>query len=252
VKISIVTVCFDAERTIGETIRSVADQDWPNLEHIIVDGGSTDRTAEIVAANRHDRLRFHSGPDKGIYDAMNKGIGLATGAYVGFLNADDFLASPHSIREVAEAASRSGADCVLGDTVFVSEDGKRKGRLYSTRGFRRWWLRIGVMPPHPSFYVKTELLRTAGGFDTRYSIAADFDLAARLMLKHQATWCRVPAIITCFRVGGLSTSMQAKRTITAENAASLAALGQPAAGAAVRLRYPIKVLQILAGMITRR
>jgi glycosyltransferase involved in cell wall biosynthesis len=253
VKISVVTVSYNAQATIGETMASVAAQNWPDFEHIVIDGQSTDDTVAIIERHGHPRLRIISEPDAGMYDAMNKGLRLAAGDYVGFLNADDFFSSDGSLALVAETAARTGADCILGDTAFVDQDGRPKGRIYSSRGFRKWWLRIGAMPPHPSFYARADLLRRAGGFDTRYRIASDFDLVARLILVRGASWARIGKVITCFRTGGLSTTnAAAKRVISREMASSLKRLGQPLASAAVHLRYPIKLLQVAEGLLANR
>lgn len=252
-KISIVTVCYNAASTIGATIASVAMQDWPDVEHIIIDGGSSDGTNAVVASSANNRVIFVSEPDEGMYDAMNKGLARATGDYVGFLNADDFLAAPDALRRVAEAAARTRADCVIGDTRFVDGRGRPAGRIYSTWGFRPWWLRIGIMPPHPSFFARTALLRSAGGFDLSYRISSDFDLVARVMLKHRASWTRIGGVITHFRVGGVSTDgIAAKRKIGRETSRSLASLGQPLATATATLRYFPKGVHLLVGMILAR
>ncbi len=252
-KISIVTVCYNAAQTLGTTIASVASQDWQDFEHLIIDGGSSDGTAALVDAARHARLTFVSEPDKGMHDAMNKGLAAASGDYVVFLNADDFFASPATLRLVAEAAARTGADCIIGDTRFVDGDGKPAGRIYSTWGFRPWWLRIGVMPPHPSFFARTALLRQAGGFDLDYRISSDFDLVARTFLVHHASWTRVPHILTCFRAGGVSTQgLAAKRKIGRETSRSLAAIGQPFASAFAGLRYVPKTVHLIAGSLLAR
>ena len=244
-RISVITVCFNAVGTIADTIASVDRQDWPDVEHIVIDGASKDGTPELVRQLAHPRLRLISEPDEGHYDAMNKGLREATGEYVGFLNADDFFASPQSLTMIADTIRATNADCVLGDTAFVDKNGNPKGRLYSTRGFGRWWLRIGAMPPHPSFYARTELLRAAGGFDTRYHIAADFDLIARLLLKGKASWARTRSVVSCFRIGGISTAnASAKLAIGRELAASLNRLGQPFARFSVLLRLPIKLAQL--------
>ncbi len=251
-RISVVTVAYNRADTIAETIASVAGQDWPDFEHIIVDGASTDGTANVARAMQHPRMRVISEPDEGLYDAMNKGLREAGGDYVGFLNADDFFASRHALRQVAEAALASGADCILGDTAFVDRHGRPKGRIYSARGFARWWPTIGLMPPHPSFYARTGRLRDAGGFDTRYRIAADFDLIARLFLAGGASWARAPFILACFRVGGVSTAgAGAKLTIGREMADSLRRLGRRLPAARVMLRYPFKLAQLIAGRIGR-
>ncbi|HEV2815924.1 MAG TPA: glycosyltransferase family 2 protein [Allosphingosinicella sp.] len=249
-KISVVTVCLDAERTIADTIRSVAAQDWPDFEHLIVDGGSSDGTGRIVEELRHDRLRFVSGRDDGVYDAMNKGLRLAEGDYVGFLNADDFLAAPDALRVVAESAP---ADCVMGDTLLLDPAGRPTRYIYSARGFRPWWLTIGGMPPHPSFYVRRDLLLAAGGFDTRFGIAADFDLIARLILSHGASWTVPGRILTCFRQGGLSTrGLGSTRRISAGKRKVLRSLGYRAAPARATLRFPLRIWRRLTGVDRRR
>lgn len=250
VKISVVTVCLNAGQTIGDTIRSVAAQDWPDFEHLIVDGGSTDDTADLVEELRHDRLRFVSGRDDGVYDAMNKGIRLAEGDYVGFLNADDFLAAPDALRVVAEGAP---ADCVMGDTMLLDAAGRPTRYIYSARGFARWWLTIGGMPPHPSFHARRDLLLAAGGFDTRFGLAADFDLIARLILKHGGSWTVPGRILTCFRQGGLSTrGLGSTLKISAGKQAVLRALGYRAAPARAMLRFPLRIWRRLSGVDRRR
>jgi glycosyltransferase involved in cell wall biosynthesis len=249
-KISVVTVCLDAGRTIGDTIRSVAAQDWPEFEHLIVDGGSTDDTARVVEALRHDRLRFVSGRDEGVYDAMNKGLRLAEGDYVGFLNADDFLAAPDALRTVALAAP---ADCIMGDIWLLDAEGNPTRYVYSARGFRRWWLTIGAMPPHPSFYARRTLLLAAGGFDTRFALGADFDLIARLILRHGASWAVVPRFLTCFRQGGLSTGgLKATLRISKDKQEALRSLGYRAAPVRALLRFPLRIWRRLTGVDRRR
>lgn len=252
-KITVVTVSYNAAETIGATIASVAGQDWDDIEHIIIDGASTDLTAEVVQRAAQDRLVFVSEPDRGMYDAMNKGLARATGDYIGFLNADDFFASPRSLRLVAETAIATGADCVIGDTHFVDAQGRPAGRIYSTWGFRLYWIRIGIMPPHPSFFARTSLLRAAGGFDLSYRISADFDLVARVMLKHHASWVRIDRVLSYFRVGGISTQgINAKRNIGRETSRSLTALGQPLAPMLVGLRYIPKGVHLLLGLLLAR
>jgi glycosyltransferase involved in cell wall biosynthesis len=252
-KISIVTVCLNAEATIAATIASVATQTWADFEHLIIDGGSRDGTAAVVAAASHHRLRFISESDRGIYDAMNKGLALAAGDYVVFLNADDFFATPETLAFVAAAATRTDADCIIGDTRFVSESGYPAGRIYSTWGFRPWWLRIGVMPPHPSFFGRTALLREIGGFDLDYRISSDFDLVARIFIARRASWVRVPQVLTYFRAGGVSTQgITAKQKIGDETSRSLAALGQPFAKLAVMLRYGPKAVHLAVGWLQAR
>lgn len=245
-RFSVITVCFNAERTIGDTLESVAGQDWEDFEHIIVDGASRDRTMAVVASHRHSRMQIVSEPDAGIYDAMNKGLRLARGDYVQFLNADDFLVRPDALSLIAARLEAGEPDCLFADTQFVVGDEARIGnRLYSVGSFRRWWLRIGAMPPHPSSFLKRELMLRLGGFDTSYRLAADFDLIARALLRERAGWAAFPCVIAAFRTGGISTAgLSATRALTGEFARSLRALGQPLARLAVLLRLVLKLRQL--------
>ena len=241
VSISVVTVCFNAEDTIADTLASVAAQDWPHFEHILIDGGSTDRTHAIVEKLQHDRLKLICEPDDGIYDAMNKGLRHASCDYVGFLNADDFLASASALRTVA-AVGRGEIGCVLGDTGLIDEHGIPMAHRYSAAGFRPWWLTIGAMPPHPSFYARRDLLLEAGGFDTSYRVSADFDLIARLILKHAATWSVAGKTLAFFRFGGVSTrGIGSTVRISRDKARSLRALGYRAPEARSMLRFPLRL-----------
>ncbi len=251
-KFSIITVCFNAQSTIGDTVRSVAAQDWPDLEHIIIDGASTDETLSVVERYCHPRLRVLSEPDRGIYDAMNKGLRLATGDYVAFLNADDFYARNDAVGVMAERANVTNADLILGNTQFVSQsDTSKLGRHYSSMKFAAWWIKLGMMPPHPSMFARRYLIEQAGGFDATYKITADFDLVARLVLRHSATWSSVNITTTYFRDGGLSTQGGLFRpAISKEMNESLKALGVRGASWRTMLRYPIKLLQFLPDRAT--
>jgi len=246
-RLSVVTVCFNSAGTIADTLASVATQDAADFEHIVVDGNSSDGTMSTVEGHAHPRLRWISEPDHGLYDAMNKGLHMATGDYVIFLNSDDYFARPDALSWAVGRLRETGADCLFADTVFVQEDGRTLfGRTYSARGFRKWWLRVGMMPPHPSMFMRRELVEALGGFDTGYRIAADFDLVARAVLKAECSWATLPLALTRFRVGGISTSgLSANLVVGRELARSLGALGQPLSHLAVQLRYPIKAMQLL-------
>jgi len=246
-RFSIVTVCYNASRTIAGTLQSVAAQTWPDIEHIIIDGASTDETLEVITAHAHPRLLLHSEPDRGIYDAMNKGLSRATGDYVLFLNADDFLANRDVVRTIALTAQAHGTDLIIGDTLIVDAvDVNLPLRYYGARNFSAWWLKIGVMPPHPSTFARRTLLNAAGGFDCSYDVAADFDLIARLIFDHGASWATTGRITTYFRAGGLSTSGGAiTRRISRDFARSLTGLGVRQARFLIMLRYPFKAYQLL-------
>ncbi len=244
-RFSIVTVSLNSERTISDTLRSVASQSFDDYEHIVVDGASRDGTLDLVRRHPDPRLRLISEPDDGFYDAMNKGARAARGDYVIFLNSTDYFCRSDALELAARRLDETGADCLFADTQFVEEDGvTERRRVYSVRRFRRWWLRIGAMPPHPSMFVRRTRLLESGGFDVRYRIAADFDLTARLLLDKRATWAVLPVSLTNFRVGGVSTSgLRAKATVSSESADSLRRLGQPFARLAVQLRFPLKLTQ---------
>ncbi len=246
-RLSVITVCFNSVETIAETLVSVAAQDATDFEHIVVDGNSSDGTMRVVENHAHQRLSWLSEPDQGLYDAMNKGIRMATGDYVIFLNSDDYFARPDVLSRVGLKLSQTAADCLFGDTVFVQQDGRTLvGRNYSANGFSKWWLRVGVMPPHPSMFMRRELVEGLGGFDTSYQIAADFDLIARAILQRGSSWTTLPLTLTKFRVGGDSTrGLSANLTVGRELGRSLKALGQPLSHIAVQLRYPMKLLQWL-------
>lgn len=244
--ISVITVSFNAAATIADTLASVARQTGVNYEHIVVDGGSRDSTMALVRQHDHDRLAATSEPDAGIYDAMNKGVARATGDYLLFLNADDYLARPDALALAADELAKTNADCLFADTQFVGKAGTpAKQRLYSARHFAPWWLRIGAMPPHPSMFVRRTLVRDLGGFDTSYKIAGDFDLITRAVLGAGASFTKLPLVLTYFRLGGISTDgLRSKLILNRELARSLRALGQPLSPITVWLRVPIKLLQL--------
>ena len=176
-KISIVTVTYNAAKHLRTCIESVMNQDYPDLEYILIDGASTDGTQEIIAAYE-DRIAHNiSEPDEGLYDAMNKGIALASGEVIGILNADDFYAYPEVISEVMSRFSDPEIQTVYGDLIYVDEeDIKKVVRYFPGKGFHHRQMRRGLMPPHPTFFVRRELYERCGGFDTQFDICADFDL----------------------------------------------------------------------------
>ncbi len=246
-RISVVTVCYNSARTIRDTLSSVQEQDWHDLEHIIIDGASGDATADIINEFSRAELKFFSGPDNGIYDAMNKGIMKSTGEYIIFLNSDDFFARPDAVRLIAMHAMKTDADFIFADTQFVATKGDPfSRRLYSAQKFQPWWLRFGVMPPHPSMASRRKILVTLNGFDAETRIAGDFDLLARAILRDNCTWATLPVITTMFRTGGASTQgLRSKLTVGHEMARSLSRIGQPFSNVAVHFRYLIKARQLL-------
>ena len=207
-KISVITVCVDSASTIRHTLESVRAQDYADLEYIVVDGGSSDGTLDIIRGygNRIDRLI--SGPDQGIYDAINKGLAAATGDVIGILHADDLYASTDALSTVARAfASTPQADMVFGDVVFVKpDDVGRVLRHYGSRRFRPWKLRFGWMPPHPGTFIRRSAYGRIGPYALDLKIAADYEMFVKAFLVHGMSFARVDRVLVRMRAGGLSTS----------------------------------------------
>ena len=221
-KITIITVCFNSARTIADTMRSVACQSHHDLEHVIVDGASNDDTLTIVRSFPERLSRVVSERDAGIYDAMNKGLALATGEFVGFLNADDMLAGPEVLSVIAAAAG-TGVDAVYGDLSYVDKDRTSEVlRYWSSGAFDAASLRYGWMPPHPTFYVRRSLVQTLGRFDLRFRIAADYDFMLRYLGQPGIRVAYVPEVLVYMRAGGASNhSMKALIRKSGEDLAAL-------------------------------
>ncbi len=207
IKVSIITVVYNNE-FIGTAIESIRSQNYPNIEYIVVDGGSTDRTLEIIGSYGDTIQKMISEPDKGIYDALNKGIKIATGDIVGILNADDFLTDEHVISRVAAVFENNPEIGVTyADVVFTDQQDLNKVlRYYSSKNFRPWMFRFGFQPAHPTFYAKRELFDRYGLYKERYKIAGDFELLLRFLYIHKVKYLYVNQVWVKMRVGGVSTS----------------------------------------------
>lgn len=222
-KISVVTVCFNSAATIADTLRSVREQSYPDIEHVVVDGGSSDRTAEIVATEGGRVAKFVSEPDRGIYDAMNKGIGLATGDVVGFINADDFYASEDVLAKVAEMFRHSGVDACYGDLCYVKEfDTQSIVRYWRSSEFRPGLFASSWCPPHPTFFVRRKVYERFGHFDLSYRIAADVELMMRFLEIHHVRARYLPEVLVKMRMGG--TTNKSLKNIAKQNGEILRAL----------------------------
>lgn len=206
-KISIITACRNAGRTIRETIDSVTGQTFADREHIVVDGASTDDTPAILAARSRDVARVVSEPDRGVYDGMNKGIALATGDVVGFLNADDVYAHPRVLSTVAEVMADPAIDACYADLVYVDRDDPDKVRRdWKSCPYRPGLFEKGWMPAHPTFYARRAVYQRFGGFDLAYPRQADFELALRVMAIGGVRTRYVPETWVRMRMGGISNS----------------------------------------------
>lgn len=210
-KISIITATFNSGATLRDTLESVLSQTHSDVEHIIKDGGSSDNTLEIAESFRQryadagKSLVIVSGKDSGLYDAMNKGIAMATGDVIGILNSDDFYTSNDILSTVEREIE--GFDAVYGDIHYVKDpDLDRCVRYYSSRAFRPWKMRMGYMPAHPSFYCRRRVYSLYGEFDTSFKVAADFEQLLRLIFINRIAIRYVSKDFVTMRVGGVSTS----------------------------------------------
>ncbi|MBU3542215.1 glycosyltransferase [Polynucleobacter sp. MWH-Loch1C5] len=204
-KVSVITAVYNREKTIGDAIDSLYKQTYQNFEQIIVDGLSKDRTVEIIKYRSDLRTLIKSEEDRGIYDAFNKGLLRSTGDIIGFLHSDDFYSDEEILSEVVRAFQTSGCDLVYGDLDYVSEaDTSKIIRNWISGGFEFKKLKYGWMPPHPTVFVRRELVKDIGLFDLNYRIAADYDYMLRCLKKRNIKVCYLPKKIMKMRVGGAS------------------------------------------------
>ncbi len=204
-KISIITVCYNSEQFIKSAIDSVLDQTYNDIEYIIVDGASKDKTIDIVKSYGNKIAKFISEPDKGIYDAMNKGIQIATGEIVAILNSDDFYANNDVIQNVANAFTNRTIDGIYGDLLVVfREDTNKIKRKYESKKFQLKSLEYGIMPGHATIFLKRHLFEKYGLYKTDYKIAADFELLVRMFYAHKIKIKYLPQIFIKARTGGVS------------------------------------------------
>lgn len=202
---TVVTVCLDSVTYIEDCLRSVDEQREVDVEHLIIDGGSTDGTHEVLAGHQRPWRHVVSEPDGGIYEAMNKGIRLATGAVVGFLNSDDFYASSTVLRDVAAAFSDPKIDACWGDLTYVDrEDTSREVRRWVSSTFAPGLFARGWSPPHPTFFARTEIYASFGGFCSHYRMGNDVELMARLLEQRRIAGRYLPQTMVRMRAGGVS------------------------------------------------
>ncbi len=210
-KVSVITATFNSAATLTDTLSSVRDQTYPLVEHLIIDGGSKDNTMEIVAGFPHVK-QICSEKDRGIYDAMNKGVKRATGDIVGILNSDDFYASENVLREVVDTFQQSGCDAVYGDLQYVDKDDVSKIVRYWRSGpYQLGAFKWGWMPPHPSFFVRRALYDRFGFFNLDMETAADYELMLRMIHKEGASLQYLPNVLVKMRTGGASNASLASR-----------------------------------------
>lgn len=213
-RISIVTPVYNGAKTIRDTLDSIFGQRYSNLESIVVDGGSSDETVEIVRGYGTQVSRLISERDKGPYDAMSKGIAISKGDIVGILNADDHYCRNDVLELVAGAFSDPSIQACWGDLVYVDrEDPSRIIRYWRSGPYRPGLFELGWMPPHPSFFVRRSVYETYGQFNPEFKLAADYELLLRLIARHGISTRHIPEILVRMRVGGLSNRSWKNRLV---------------------------------------
>jgi glycosyltransferase involved in cell wall biosynthesis len=206
-KISIITVVWNNKETIKDAIDSVLNQTHEDIEYIIIDGASSDGTVEVVKSYGDKINKFVSEPDKGLYNAMNKGISLANGDVIGILNSDDFYINDKVIGKVVKEFEDRGVDSVYADLVLVkSENIDKTIRYYDSSHFNPERFAYGWMPAHPTFFVRKEIYSKYGMFREDLRIGADFDILARFLYTHKISYSYIQEVLVKMRLGGISTS----------------------------------------------
>jgi glycosyltransferase involved in cell wall biosynthesis len=204
-RVSIITAVLNGRDTIGETIRSVSNQIYKNVEHIIIDGGSADETLEVIRRYIDQITKVISEPDRGIYDALNKGIRLSSGDVIGILNGDDFYAHNKVLKMVIDVFENQKVDSCYGDLQYVNKNAIHKViRHWKSSQYNHGKFKYGWMPPHPTFFVRREIYEKFGYFNTNFRIAADYELMLRFLERHRISTHYIPNVLIKMRVGGMS------------------------------------------------
>jgi glycosyltransferase involved in cell wall biosynthesis len=245
---SIITVCYNSAGTIAHTLDSVAAQSWPDVEHIVIDGGSTDATLQVVADHGRRVARVQSESDRGIYDAMNKGVAHASGDVIAFLNADDVYADADVLRRVAEAFGSATLDAVFGDVVFFDASRPEQVvRRFNSGRFTPERLAWGWMPAHPALFLRREVFAQAGPFNIDYRIAGDFEFIVRAFRGAPRSWRYLPEPLARMQMGGASTSGWRSRVrLNTEMMRALRSNGVATSWFRLLSRYPAKLLELFS------
>lgn len=245
--ISVITVCYNSRPTIERAIQSVLDQQWPEIEHIVIDGGSTDGTVEILERFRPHLAALVSEPDKGIYDAMNKGLARARGEVVCFLNADDRYADPEVLSDVVRQMQMHRLDALVADVGFFrAEDPGRMIRRYRSDRFSPKKLAWGWMPAHPGFFLRREVAQRVGLFKIDYRIAGDYEFVVRAFHGHHLRYRHLPRVLVHMQAGGASNkSWRARVLLNQEVLRACRENGVKTNMAMILTKYPAKLLEML-------
>lgn len=203
--ITIITVSYNAEKSIRDTLQSVLNQSYKKIEYIIIDGASTDNTLEIITSYKNKIAHIISEPDKGLYDAMNKGIKLSTGDVIGFLNADDIFANNSIIQKIADTFTND-TDAIYSDLAYVNHELNKQQRLWIPGEYHHELWHLAWSPPHPTFYAKKDLYDRYGNFDLSHQVSADYELLFRFIYKEKINVKYLAETTVLMRTGGVSNS----------------------------------------------
>lgn len=242
IKISIITVTFNRAHVISNAIEGVLRQNYKNYEYIIVDGASKDNTVELLKEYEpkfEGRMKWISEPDKGLYDAINKGIKMANGDVVGIINSDDFFHRDDTFDIIAKAFEDEETEAIYGNSRLLFDDGREK--ISSCKSFRRWMYRIGMMPGHQSFYAERKLFEKYGYYKLGYKIAADFELMLRFMYVNKVKAKYVPEAYFTFCMGGVSTQISNKLLLNKETIRALKENGLFVCTPMIWMKYFFKI-----------
>ena len=247
-KVSIITVCLNSQKTIRKTIKSVISQSYKNYEYIIIDGGSTDNTIKIINEYKKYISVFISEKDKGIYDAINKGIKKSTGSVVSILNSDDIFCDDKTTQKIISYfKSDLKLDCLIGNTLITKNNSKKVIRNYKANSFKKWMLYLGFSPPHPSTFVRKKIYKKFGLYNKKYKIAGDFEFFVRIFLKKKILFKIINKNFVLMKSGGRSSSSLKSNFISSnEIVKSFKDNNLYTNWLLVILRFPIKLLQYIA------
>ena len=244
-KISIITVCYNSAATLEKTIQSVLEQTYDDIEHIVVDGNSKDTTLQIIKKHESNITQWISESDNGLYDAMNKGIQLATGDLVGILNSDDTFYNTTVLEELVNFHKQNLIDASIGNIIQHNTKGKIV-RNYSSKNWQPEKLKIGFMPPHPAIFFKRTLFEKFGNYELDYVIAADYELIIRFFLKNKISWKYSDITTTAMLVGGLSSSgISSYKLITKEIQKALTKNEILFSQFKIRMRFLLKIIELI-------
>jgi len=246
-KISVITVCFNSQTTIERSVQSVVDQQWPEVEHIVIEGGSTDGTLAILERFRPHLAVLVSEPDKGIYDAMNKGLARATGDVICFLNADDQYADANVLAEVAQQMLTHQLDALVADVgFFKAGDPTRMTRRYRSDRFSPQHLSWGWMPAHPGLFLTRKIVQRVGKFKTDYRIAGDYEYVVRTFHGHDLHYKHLPSVVVNMQAGGISNSSWRNRLLlNREVVRACKENGIHTNLLKILVKYPFKLLELM-------